>query len=73
MSRQTVHNYTTMGLLVECKWTRGGHRLYDESAFDRLDQIAELRARQKSLDYIREHLAELDARTQAAPAETSEP
>jgi len=60
MSRQTIHNYTTMGLLPETMWTSGGHRLYDESVFERLDQIAELKARHKSMAYIREHFARLD-------------
>ena len=57
MSRQTIHNYTTMGLLQESKWTAGGHRLYDESVFERLDTIAELKAQSKSLQDIREHFA----------------
>ena len=60
MSRQTVHNYTTMGLLRESRWTEGGHRLYDESVFERLDQIAELKRRKMSLQEIREHFARLD-------------
>ena len=55
MSRQTIHNYTTMGLLQETKWTAGGHRLYDESVFERLDTIAELKAQSKSLHDIREY------------------
>ncbi|MCD4830879.1 MAG: MerR family transcriptional regulator [Anaerohalosphaeraceae bacterium] len=42
-SRQTIHNYTIMGLIKEAKWTEGGHRLYDESVFERLSQITELR------------------------------
>jgi len=62
MSRQTIHNYTTMGLLRELRWTDGGHRLYDESVFDRLDEIAELKTRRKSLRDIREHFARLDGR-----------
>ncbi len=56
-SRQTVHNYTTMGLLPESRWTKGGHRLYDESVFERLDLIAEMKARGKSLEEIREYFA----------------
>jgi DNA-binding transcriptional MerR regulator len=54
MSRQTIHNYTTMGLLHESRWTTGGHRLYDESVFRRLDQIAELKAASKSIEDIRD-------------------
>ena len=42
-SRQTIHNYTTMGLIEECSWTKGGHRLYDQSVFERLSMIMELR------------------------------
>jgi len=60
MSRQTVHNYTTMGLLRESRWSDGGHRLYDESVFARLDAIAELKAKHMSLQDIREHFARMD-------------
>ena len=42
-SRQTIHNYTIMGLIRETQWTEGGHRLYDESVFERLSQISELK------------------------------
>ena len=42
-TRQTIHNYTTMGLIRETDWTEGGHRLYDESVFERLWRIGELR------------------------------
>ena len=42
-SRQTIHNYTTMGLIHEASWTEGGHRLYDISVFERLSKILELR------------------------------
>ena len=65
VSRQTIHNYTTMGLLKEHCWTEGGHRLYDESAFERLDEIAELKAQHKSLRDIREHFALLDKQQRA--------
>lgn len=61
VSRQTIHNYTTMGLLVESRWTNGGHRLYDESVFERLDQIAELKSQHKSMEHIREHFAKAQA------------
>jgi len=43
LSRQTVHNYTTMGLICESEWTDGGHRLYDESVFEKLAVIEELK------------------------------
>jgi DNA-binding transcriptional MerR regulator len=42
-SRQTIHNYTIMGLIREAQWTEGGHRLYDESVFEKLSKIIELK------------------------------
>ncbi|MHC4289397.1 MAG: MerR family transcriptional regulator [Planctomycetota bacterium] len=50
-TRQTIHNYTTMGLIRESDWTEGGHRLYDESVFERLWQIQQLR-KNKTLSEI---------------------
>lgn len=54
-TRQTIHNYTTMGLIQESDWTEGGHRLYDESVFERLWQIQEMR-KTRTLSQIRELL-----------------
>ncbi len=54
-SRQTLHNYTTMGLIKESQWTEGGHRLYDESVFHKLSRIMELR-KTKTLNEIRQIL-----------------
>ncbi|MHC4173559.1 MAG: MerR family transcriptional regulator [Planctomycetota bacterium] len=54
-SRQTIHNYTIMGLIHEAKWTEGGHRLYDESVFERLSKILQLK-KTKTLVEIREIL-----------------
>ncbi len=54
-SRQTIHNYTTMGLINEASWTDGGHRLYDESVFQRLASIMELR-KSKTLTKIKKIL-----------------
>ncbi len=51
-TRQTIHNYTTMGLIRESDWTQGGHRLYDETVFERLWRIQELR-KTKTLSEIR--------------------
>jgi hypothetical protein len=53
-SRQTIHNYTTMGLIQECRWSEGGHRLYDETVFPRLDEILGMKAQRRSLKDIRE-------------------
>jgi DNA-binding transcriptional MerR regulator len=52
-TRQTLHNYTIMGLIQEASWTEGGHRLYDETVFERLWQIQQLRET-KSLSEIRD-------------------
>jgi len=54
-SRQTIHNYTIMGLIRETKWTEGGHRLYDESVFARLSKIMQLK-KTKTLIEIRQIL-----------------
>lgn len=51
-SRQTIHNYTIMGLIRESEWSEGGHRLYDDSVFERLARILELR-KTNSLSQIR--------------------
>jgi hypothetical protein len=59
-SRQTIHNYTTMGLIKESEWTAGGHRLYDESVFKRLSRINELK-KHKSLFEIRRILSKEDS------------
>jgi len=44
-----------MGLIKECEWTQGGHRLYDDSVFPKLARIIELR-KKYSLSKIREIL-----------------
>ena len=54
-SRQTIHNYTIMGLIREAQWTQGGHRLYDEGVFERLSMIIEMK-KTKTLDQIRQIL-----------------
>jgi len=58
-SRQTIHNYTTMGLIREAQWTTGGHRLYDETVFEKLSRIWELR-KSKTLFEIRKMLGKED-------------
>ena len=60
VSRQTIHNYTTMGLITESRRTHGGHRLYDESVFARLDLIAELKQQNRSMRDIRGHFERMD-------------
>jgi DNA-binding transcriptional MerR regulator len=65
-SRQTLHNYTIMGLIREAEWTEGGHRLYDETVFQRLSRIEELR-KTKSLAEIRRILREEEYAEQLGP------
>lgn len=65
-SRQTLHNYTIMGLIREAEWTEGGHRLYDESVFERLSRIVELR-KTKSLTEIRRILRAEEEMARPAP------
>ncbi|MEN6424371.1 MAG: MerR family transcriptional regulator [Phycisphaerales bacterium] len=64
-SRQTIHNYTVMGLIREVEWTEGGHRLYDESVFEQLSRIVELR-KTKSLAQIRHLLKDEESTGRAA-------
>jgi DNA-binding transcriptional MerR regulator len=45
-----------MGLIREAQWTEGGHRLYDDSVFERLSRIMELR-KNKSLFEIQRILS----------------
>jgi len=64
-SRQTIHNYTIMGLIHEAQWTDGGHRLYDELVFERLSKIIELK-RTKTLSEIRRILKTENTAAEAA-------
>lgn len=66
-SRQTIHNYTVMGLIREAEWTEGGHRLYDESVFEQLSRIVELR-KTKSLTQIRRLLKDEEDKIRVARA-----
>ena len=60
VSRQTIHNYTTMGLIQEeGRTVPGNHRLYPESVFDDLEKIQELKNQGKSLHEIREVMEEI--------------
>ena len=66
-SRQTIHNYTIMGLIREAQWTEGGHRLYDESVFEKLSKIIELK-KTKTLLEIRRILTKTDTDRHNPPA-----
>ena len=39
LSRQTIHNYTMLGLIAPVERTESGHRLYGEQVFDRIRRI----------------------------------
>jgi len=53
LSRQTIHNYTTMGLITEEDRTEGNHRLYDQSVFIALARIQRLKATHRLKDIRR--------------------
>jgi DNA-binding transcriptional MerR regulator len=67
-SRQTIHNYTIMGLIREVQWTEGGHRLYDESVFKVLSKIIKLK-KTKTLSEIRSILSKKQAAAKASSIE----
>ncbi|MCK6473373.1 MAG: MerR family transcriptional regulator [Planctomycetes bacterium] len=54
LTRQTVHLYVQMGLLQPVGATKGGQRLFDASAYERVDLIRRLCASGYSLRDIRE-------------------
>lgn len=65
-SRQTLHNYTLLGLIKTAKRTPAGHRLYDEDVFDALDRITELK-KDHTLEQIRRILEEERKAHKAGP------
>lgn len=56
LSRQTIHNYTVAGLIAERTRTPSGHRYYDESVFDQLEQIKILQEKNYTLTQIKKIL-----------------
>ncbi|MHC4660985.1 MAG: helix-turn-helix domain-containing protein [Planctomycetota bacterium] len=54
--RQTLHNYTMLGLITPVARTAGGHRLYSENVFGVLARIEEMKTRGMKLLEIREAL-----------------
>jgi DNA-binding transcriptional MerR regulator len=56
IGRQTLHNYTMLGLISPVERTRGGHRLYGEGVFTRLARIEQMKARGMKLLEIRDAL-----------------
>ena len=69
ISRQTIHNYTNMGLIQEeTRTIPGNHRLYPETVFDDLEKIQQLKARGKSLHEIREIMTAIRRRREEETA-----
>lgn len=56
LSRQVIHYYTQLELIKEARWTKSGHRLYDETVFNRLEKIKKFRTKGKMLLEIRKIL-----------------
>ena len=56
LSRQTIHNYTLAGLISEARRTPSGHRLYDDTVFDRLEKVKVLQAKHYTLMQIKKIL-----------------
>ena len=57
LSRQTVHNYTMLGLITEEERTDSGHRLYGEEVFEQLRHIEGLK-KKRTLKEIRQLLSQ---------------
>ncbi len=60
ISRQTIHNYTMLGLITEEARTKSGHRLYGEAVFERLAEIQEM-MESMSLKEVRQRLLDRDS------------
>ena len=60
LSRQTVHNYTMLGLISERSRTESGHRLYGEEVFEILGRIQDLKKQGRTLNEIKRILRGLD-------------
>ena len=58
LSRQTVHNYTMMGLISPVERTDSGHRLYPEDVFEDIERIERLK-RHHTLAEVKELLKKL--------------
>ena len=65
LSRQTIHNYTMLGLIKAVKRTESGHRLYGEETFEVLERIGALK-RDHTLSQIKDLLGKEPGRTKGA-------
>lgn len=52
LSRQTLHQYTLLGLICEAARTEGDHRLYREDVLERLERIQALRRAGRTIPEI---------------------
>ncbi len=59
LSRQTIHNYTILGLIRPATRTDSGHRLYGEDVFQRLEKIERYK-RHHTLEQVKEMLDKID-------------
>jgi DNA-binding transcriptional MerR regulator len=64
LSRQVIHNYTMMGLIVAEERTSAGHRLYPEDVFERLKKVERFKAH-RSLCEVAEMLRKEDEEARA--------
>jgi DNA-binding transcriptional MerR regulator len=53
LSRQTIHNYTVMGLISEAERSQGNQRLYSQDVFDRLSRIIAMKKQGMKMVEIR--------------------
>ena len=67
LSRQTIHNYTMLGLIKPAERTPSGHRLYGEEVFDRIKKI-ELLKLHHTLDEVRTMLLAEDEKKSGSAA-----
>ncbi len=70
-SRQTIHNYTKMGLIEPEDRTEAGHRLYGPDVFERLEKIKMLK-RHRTLEEVKEILENGDGDVISTAAESGE-
>jgi len=62
LSRQTIHNYTTFGLIREAERMPGcNYRLYGAEVFERLARIQEMKSRDMKMHEILALLRQEDA------------
>ena len=58
LSRQTIHNYTLIGLISPVRRTKSGHRLYSEESIRRLLKIKKMKAKGYTLEKIKNGVLE---------------